>query len=127
VEPRERLLSLLREEYPAEHACADALRDGSGMLAWQTEHLGSADVLAEIYTRRAKHLDSYGIREIGADDFPRLILESGDERVALLSVHSPTWNFVVALTADRSAVLCATAVDAAVANPEWDWAASHPD
>ena len=109
--PRELLLALLGTDRPADAACRGALVHGALVADWRP-HLAQAESLQMIYTRRAQHLETRGIRHLGATEFPGRIAASGQSQVTLMGVHSDSWNFVVALTPDLSDLVAVIAVDA---------------
>ena len=44
-----------------------------------------------------------------------------DDHVRLGRVHSDEWNFILFVDRDELVVRSCLAVDAALANPNWDW------
>ena len=106
-------------------ACATALRTKEGLLAWHDGSLGRTTAVADTYHRRAEHLKRRGIQQLGADEFTKALRGYPARELLLVEVHTTAWNFVVAMTADEAAVISSMAVDAAVAEPDWDYTKSH--
>ena len=116
---RDLLVAALVADTPAENACREALLAGASFLP-PADRSVAVSGLVTIYARRARHLAERGIRTIG---FDRAVerLRDQDGAVKLAQVHSDDFNFVIFLDPVEPAAVTCLAVDAAAADPEWDY------
>jgi len=106
---------------PIAQRCRDALREGAQFRSPSTNALPASHFLS-IYERRAQHLAKRGVSTLGVGDaLAELRVQAAELRVA--GVHTDQWNFVAFVDGKTAEVVTCFAVDASVANPEWDYSA----